>query len=321
MRLRAATPEDEPQILALLQSSLGWLADEQHARFYRWKHVENPFGPSYGWVAVDGGRVVGLRLFLRWEFRVGDEVVRAVRAVDTATHPDYRGQGIFRRLTLHGLEELERAGVAFVFNTPNDQSRPGYLAMGWQIVGRLPVRMRPRSPAVLRRLLRARVAAELSSLPTSVGGPAGDVLADPAIAEQLETSQQAQRPRQLTTNRTASYLAWRYGHEPLAYRAVAPSGRPRDGVLIFRLRRRGPATEAVVADVLDPSPRLRGRDAAQALWRARCDHLVALTGTPGLPATLPMPGVGPLLTARTLTAPAPQAVAGWDLSMGDVELM
>ncbi len=70
------------------------------------------------------------------------EVLRAVRAVDTATDPDYQGQGLFTALTMHGLDEVRADGVDFVFNTPNDQSRPGYLKMGWQTVGELPVAVR-----------------------------------------------------------------------------------------------------------------------------------------------------------------------------------
>lgn len=319
MRIRPVTPADEPEILALLQSSLGWLADEDHRRFYRWKHVENPFGPSYGWVAVDDGRVAGLRLFMRWEFRLGRKVLRAVRAVDTATHHDYRGRGIFKQLTLHGLEKLESDGVAFVFNTPNDQSRPGYLTMGWRVVGRLPVRVRPRSPSVLGRLLRARVPAELASLPTDIGISAADVLADPAVAGQLADAQQARDPGRTATNRTAAYLAWRYGHEPLAYRALAPSGAPGEGLVIFRLRRRGPTTEAVVADVLGRVE--SGQEAARELWHAGSDHFIALAATPGLPMALPVPRLGPLLTTRSLTSSAPTTVRAWHLSMGDIELM
>ena len=321
MRIRRTAPDDEPEILALLQSSLGWLTDEEHARFYRWKHLENPFGPSYGWVAVEDERIVGLRLFMRWEFRSAADVVRAVRAVDTATHPDYRGRGIFRQLTLHGLEELQQDGVAFVFNTPNDQSRPGYLAMGWQVVGRLPVRVRPRSISVLGRLLRARVPAELASLPTDVGGAAADILADPELCARLAASQCESRDRRLSTNRSASYLAWRYGHEPLAYRALAPSGRAHDGLVVFRLRHRGPTTEAVVADAFGRSPGASSGAVTRAMWRAGSDHFVALGGTPGLPAMLPMAGQGPLLTTRTLASPAPLGVHDWRLSMGDVELM
>ncbi len=46
-------------------------------------------------------------------------------------------------------------GVDVVFNTPNDQSRPGYLKMGWSEVGRVPVAVRLRSALSARRVAGA----------------------------------------------------------------------------------------------------------------------------------------------------------------------
>jgi len=63
------------------------------------------------WVACDGERVVAFRTFMRWEFQRGDQVFRCVRAVDTATHPDYQGRGLFSQLTRSALPELAADGV------------------------------------------------------------------------------------------------------------------------------------------------------------------------------------------------------------------
>ena len=71
-------------------------------------------------------------------------------------------------------------GVAHVFNTPNEQSRPGYLKMSWQQVGKLPVEVWFRSPVSAASALRVRVPADKSSLPTAVASSAEDVLGDDA---------------------------------------------------------------------------------------------------------------------------------------------
>ncbi len=142
-------PADEVQVLALIELALGRRPDPRNAAFFAWKHRENAFGPSPAWVAVDGNRIVGLRTLMRWEFETRDRPVRAVRAVDTATHPDHQGRGIFSALTRRAVDELRAEGVDFVFNTPNDKSRPGYLKMGWQPVGRLPTGLRPASITAL----------------------------------------------------------------------------------------------------------------------------------------------------------------------------
>jgi hypothetical protein len=84
--------------------------------FFRWKHLENPFGPSLMLVAEDDGRVIGLRAFLRWRFQAGGGTLQAVRAVDTATHPGYQGLGVFTRLTRAALAALE--GQVDLCSTP-----------------------------------------------------------------------------------------------------------------------------------------------------------------------------------------------------------
>ena len=146
LNIREATPDDRPAIMELCRTSLGWGDDPRFEQLFSWKHDENAFGPSYMWVATDGGKIVGLRAFMRWEFVRGGEVLHAVRAVDTATHPDYQGKGLFTAMTMHGLDVIEGDGIDFVFNTPNDKSRPGYLKMGWQEVGKLPVAIRVAGP-------------------------------------------------------------------------------------------------------------------------------------------------------------------------------
>jgi GNAT superfamily N-acetyltransferase len=140
--IRPATPDDRPAIIELLGRSLGSDGDPRYSELFAWKHDHNRFGPSPMWVAVDGDRIAGVRALMRWEFERGGEVLRAVRAVDTATDPDYQGRGLFKALTMHGIEQVRADGVDFVFNTPNSQSLPGYLKMGWREVGRLPAAVR-----------------------------------------------------------------------------------------------------------------------------------------------------------------------------------
>jgi GNAT superfamily N-acetyltransferase len=208
--IRAATAADRPHIFDLMRASIGWDDDPRLAALFAWKHDTNPFGPSPAWVAVAGDRIVGFRTFMRWEFVLDGQIVRAVRAVDTATHPDYQGRGIFRELTLTGLDALQAEGVDMVFNTPNDQSRPGYLKMGWHVVGRLPLVMRPSRLSRVARLRGARVPAERWSIPTSMGEPPRF----PAQAIGVDAGA-------LATNRRDAYLEWRYSLEPLAYRVLA----------------------------------------------------------------------------------------------------
>jgi GNAT superfamily N-acetyltransferase len=318
--VRRASAADRPSILALLEASLGWESDDRHADFFVWKHEQSPFGPSPAWVAVDReGQLLGFRTFLRWEFTRGSAVVRAARAVDTATRPDAQRRGIFSRLTTTAIEGLVRDEVAFVFNTPNRRSLPGYLRMGWQRVGRLPVRARWPSMRRWTRLVGARRPADKWSLLTGAGVPAGDAFADTDSVARLLAG--LDYTEGLCTRVGVEYLRWRYGFPALRYRVVTAGPTVEDGAAVFRFRRRGTSVEAVICDLLVPGEdrRLGGELCRRVLVVAGADYALSL-GRPRARGFLPLPGQGPMLTWRALQDLPCPSLHEWDLSLGDVEL-
>ncbi len=314
MEIRAATPDDRPAILELGRQSLGWGDDPRFQQLYAWKHDQNAFGPSPTWVATDAGRIVGLRAFMRWEFTRGGTVLRAVRAVDTATHPDYQGKGLFTALTLHGLDEMLADGVHFVFNTPNPKSRAGYLKMGWQLVGRLPAAARVAGPISAVSTVRSRVSAHHWSLPLTVGEPFLDWLDREGYQPRAAIHPSA--VRDLRTNVSEPFLRWRYGIPLLQYRAIADG----DGALIVRARERGSARELVMLGQPSMPAGRADKVAAHALRAADCNHALRI-GEPRLRnGFVTLPGGGPVLTWRALNSEAMPPLSNWRLGMGDVEL-
>ena len=323
-QVRAATDDDLPAVLDLLAASLGWVPGSLYERYFRWKHLENPYGRSAMLVADDNGRIVALRAFLRWELVRDGEVLRVVRAVDTATHPDAQGKGLFTTLTMHALDLARGEGVPFVFNTPNTQSRPGYLKMGWHDVGRLPVRVRPRSLTSLPRIAAARVPAERWSLPADAGLAAKDAFADEREIERLLAAVAPATTRVLRTNRTPRSLAWRYGFEALAYRVVPIADRVGDGLVVFRLRRRGAAVEATISDVIAPpdSSGVIRRALSRVLRETRADYAIALgPARRAREGLVRLPGQGPRLTWRAVCEDTPPALTAFDFALADAELL
>ena len=230
LQIRPYTAEDEPAVIALLVGALGeGPSGHRTPAFFRWKHLENPFGESLLLVAELDGEIVGLRAFLRWGFTIGDRSLRAVRAVDTATRHDQRGKGIFSTLTKAALAEL-RTDTDLVFNTPNGSSRPGYLKMGWQEVGRVPVWVKVRRPVAFARGLRSTTSVTDRPIrEINVTAPlAADALGDEDELRAFlgELGHPAER---IATPYSPEYLAWRYARAPLGYRAIVArtAGRHR----------------------------------------------------------------------------------------------
>jgi glycosyltransferase involved in cell wall biosynthesis/GNAT superfamily N-acetyltransferase len=314
LTLRPVTDDDTDAIIDLLGASLGWGDDDRYRQLFAWKHRTNPFGVSPGWVAIDSGDVVAVRLFMRWRFRRGHQTLSAVRAVDTATHPDYQGRGLFTRLTNEALAACLAEGTDFVFNTPNAQSRPGYLKMGWRDVGRPSVAMRPMSIAAFASIARSREPAERWSLPIEIGDDIGTWLdaADPTRRAPAEVSS---TDRTLRTDADDTFLRWRYGLDSLRYRVVDDG----DTAIVVRLRRRGIGVELVVADAFGDS-RAADRLAALTGKDVGATHALRL-GPPNLRGLFaPMPGIGPDLTWRALNDTGQPPLPNWGLRMGDIEL-
>ena len=143
MIIREPNIEDKDSIIELLQLSLGESKLKKTKEIWDFKHIQNPFGKSPIFIAENEKEVIGVRAFMQWQWQLSNTVWTAYRAVDTATSPKHQGKGIFKTLTLKALDCVKQKGDCFIFNTPNDQSRPGYLKMGWKAVGKINVALVP----------------------------------------------------------------------------------------------------------------------------------------------------------------------------------
>jgi GNAT superfamily N-acetyltransferase len=303
---------DVVSVLDLLRASLGEPPLLRRTpELFAWKHFDNPFGRSIAVLAEADDRIVGLRAFMRWDLlTMQGSTIRCVRAVDTATHPEYQRRGIFRRLTEEALELAVAKDVDLVFNTPNEKSGAGYLSMGWKEVGTIGAMARP-SP----RLMTDR-------RPGPVTEPER-FLVDPQPALPLAVADRT--PRGLRTPRTDAYLRWRFGSHPSARYFRVDSG---GATAVVRPNVRRERRELVVADVFGPRPAAAIRAAAR---RSRAGY-VAAWFSPGSPervaavrsGLVPVPGV----TALTLMAKPLRelevdvtSMASWDLAISDLELL
>ncbi len=313
--VRAAADEDIPAILDTLRAALGESPVLRRTpELWAWKHVLNPFGPSFVFVAeADGGRIAGVRAMMRWRLVTPDgDTLSCLRPVDTATHPQYERQGIFRRLTMTALDAARAEGVHLVFNTPNDKSGPGYLRMGWDEVGQIGVLVRPRFGRAVR--------------PDTTQPPSIASWAPGAVTVPASSMSQDRAPRGLRTLRSETYATWRFLSHP-----SASYGWVSDGVssgLIARAGERAGRSELVISDLVG-SPRSTSIRAIAGMSKARYLAGWFSRRTPERRAALqgglvPVPGIKPL---RLFALPLSDLdtdvhdLSSWDLGTSDLELL
>jgi GNAT superfamily N-acetyltransferase len=336
LQVRPLDDSDEQAVLGLLQASLaGGPTGERTSEFFRWKHLDNPFGASLALGAFDGSRLVGVRLVMRWAFRLHGRRVTAGRMVDTATDPEYRGRGIFQQLTTAALVQAH-IDTDLIFNTPNASSRPGYLKMGWQDVGVLATSFSPVRPARFLRGARAalRAAGTDRVYDTAADHPrvAEILTAHEADVQDLLAVRSADAEDRLVTDADLDYLRWRYADAPgLDYRAlpVVRGGRLY-GLGIGRIRPRAGLRELTLAEVLArPDAADDVRQVLRGCRRADVDHVAThLPPTVASRRLLRRSGyltsgrVGLTLTTHPLRdlPVEPTAPASWGLSLGDIEV-
>jgi GNAT superfamily N-acetyltransferase len=232
MDIKVGIESDIPAIVDLLKKSLGEDLLPKSEHYWRWKHLENPFGASPVLVCWEESKIIGVRAFMRWEWISQGQLYRAVRAVDTATHPNYQGKGIFKKLTLSAIDFCKQEGVHFAFNTPNKQSKPGYLKMGWQEAGTLPVVVGIQKPLSLIGTLLVKSIPKQNSIDNN---PIAYFLNHPGLKPLLEKNRPSSK---IITNVSVDYLRWRYLRVPVA-RYVAVGEEQRDelkGLIIGRIK-------------------------------------------------------------------------------------
>ncbi|HMR42882.1 MAG TPA: GNAT family N-acetyltransferase [Saprospiraceae bacterium] len=324
MTVRAATEQDIPQIIGLLKKSLGESLLPKSEAFWRWKHLDNPFGASPVIAAEDEGRLIGLRAFMRWQWQRDGQQYSALRAVDTATHPDYQGRGIFKKLTLQLLKDCKNDGDHFIFNTPNEKSKPGYLKMGWSEVGKIPVRLKPERPV---RLILNKFFPK-----------------NPATGERLDLQDfKIERffkntsglswlddtpliPGKIYTRKTSAFLKWRYADCPV--RTYSAAGGD-NFLIIFYLKNHHIGKELRIVEAFGKNAKPIGQAFKMIKKQLKPDFIsIAPPADARVKSVLdklwflPPRNIGPVLTFKSLNVAEKDFldIERWAYSLGDFEL-
>ena len=312
MEIRKAESQDLPGILKVLKKSLGETSSQKTEAVWNYKHVNNPFGKSLVLVACIDGQIVGVRAFMNWQWKFGEETYSAFRAVDTATDPDHQGKGIFKRLTLKALEIGQKEGVNFVFNTPNDQSKPGYLKMGWKEVEKIRLTLLPCNPINFFKKSQFEPSISQNCSESEFSSLLEEYHSSLAIHQKLFTP------------KDENFLNWRYEQNALqSYRVV----KSNNLYLAAYLKDRGKFKELRISEMIYslPEGESEARKVISQLSTESAANFVAYAND-DFSKTFSISGhFGPVLTLKDLNLNNDQSssflnLSNWSYSLGDLEL-
>ncbi|WP_296704827.1 GNAT family N-acetyltransferase [Algoriphagus sp.] len=311
MEIRKSEEADIPQIISLLKVSLGEALTPKSISLWKWKHLDNPFGQSPVLVAVDDNQIIGVRAFLTWEFVVNGNLVKACRAVDTAIHPDYQGKGIFSKLTLSLIDKIKLEGIDFIFNSPNTESTPGYIKMGWEKWGKLPLK------------LEFHLNTSKNNHPLQP--ESWDKIEN--FVRNIEQSNAIQN--QIQTNLKKGFLKWRYFEFPLFPYYFLSDGE--NYLLFYRIKESKLGRELRITDLfilnnLEKEIRSQLQNSLSKVQKLCGARFTSFSGTIYSDqnainlGSLPIMKVGPLVTLRKIKEGFDPMKIEWKWSLGDLEV-
>lgn len=103
--------------------------------YLRWLYRDNPAGTVVGVDAWDGDRLAAHYACVPASVRIGGVPQRALLSLNTATHPDYQGKGLFTQLAERTYDAGSEQGFGLVFGFANANSTPGFLRkLGFRLV-------------------------------------------------------------------------------------------------------------------------------------------------------------------------------------------
>ncbi|QBZ97875.1 GNAT family N-acetyltransferase [Flavobacterium sangjuense] len=312
MIVRKSESSDKSAMIDLLKLSLGEGILKKSEQVWNYKHEQNPFGASYVLLGFEETVLIGIRAFMQWRWQKGEQIWTAYRAVDTATHPNHQGKGIFKKLTLQALDDVAQKSECFIFNTPNEKSRPGYLKMGWEIIEAIPIAIVPVPFYAISNLFSQKLEVEH--------------IISPSRLDEICTfhNNRLSKKNGIFTPKSAAYLKWRYEDNPMQDYTVFSND---DWYLALYCKKHRFFNELRIGDIISANPsldcRLIRKTIMQFAFKNKC--LIVTVADKSLFGLRFFGKFGPKLTFKPLTKDtvfikSAMDIKNWNYNLGDLEL-
>lgn len=112
------------------------------SNYLRWLYIENPCGPVIGMDALFGETLAAHYACIPARVYLDGREVSALLSLNTATHPNFRGKGLFTKLAEATYDAATHKNYAVVYGVANANSTPGFVRkLGFQLVSPLDARI------------------------------------------------------------------------------------------------------------------------------------------------------------------------------------
>lgn len=271
-------------------------AEIANGNYLNWQYLENPAGEAIIVVArSEDGQLAGQYVVIPTEFRVGSERIKGSVSLNTLTHPDFRGQGLFTKMANETYAACKREGLKLTLGYPNRNSYPGFVRkLQFRHIGNATVMFRPLRVLKLAASLSALKGAEKYAASELEDWPVNDFRSRAGSIELLpldfqedsvaydELANSIQRPR-YSVHKSAAFASWRYDGIPTrryqAFQARDESGMK--AVCVARQRKVKGIECVFLVDFINESG-AAGLKAGERLLKAVLQHFrncgVALAG-------------------------------------------
>ena len=206
--IREYKESDKNQVLELLNRNF---EKQQHLKvnrnenWWKWKYEDNIFGKPIIYVATHNEKIIGVRPFWPWKLNIRMKEFNCFQPIDSVVDNEYRGLGIFTRMTKKAILENEDK-IDLIFNFPNNQSLRGYLNIGWSYIGKLEWYVKINRPIETLSLLKNYTnfnSLKLNEINSITASKISNIKYKGNINGKLKTS------------RSKSFLTWRYLNHPV----------------------------------------------------------------------------------------------------------
>jgi Acetyltransferase (GNAT) domain len=201
---RRARPDDRAAIISLLTDSYGGWHGERNEEFWDWKFERNPHGRARIYIGDDGGRIAGCYVLNPVKLHVGGTTMVGAQSVDAAVDSDYRGRHVFTDLAQTALREVVAEGIQPLFAFPTRGAFGGQVRVGYKPQLMVPKAYRPLFIPTLHRRF-------------------GDFRLEHVkrFDERFDVFSEAKVENEVSVQRDAEYLRWRYcDHPTQSYRTL-----------------------------------------------------------------------------------------------------